>query len=181
MISATDLLIRRAVGSDAVALADFAARTFAETFGPDNRPEDMAMFLESTFGTEHQARELADANWVTLLVEIDGSLAGYAQIRSGPVPACVTGPSPIELYRFYVDRQWKGQGVAQRLMSEVRGIAARLGRRTLWLGVWEHNPRARAFYAKSGFKDVGSHHFILGTDRQTDRILVTSLGHFPDS
>lgn len=175
MISSTELLIRRATDSDAAALAEFAAKTFTDTFGPDNRPEDMAMFLASAFTADHQAREIADVDWVTLLVEIDSSLAGYAQIRWNPPPACVNGPSPIELYRFYVDKQWKGQGVAQRLMNEVRSTARELGARTLWLGVWEHNPRARAFYAKSGYHDVGSHDFVLGTDRQTDRILVTSL------
>lgn len=175
MVSSTDLLIRRATDVDVPALAEFAARTFADTFGPDNRADDMAMFLASTFGVEHQAREIADANWVTLLVEIDGALAGYAQIRSDHVPACVTGPSPIELYRFYVDKPWKGQGVAQRLMTEVRETAKELGAKTLWLGVWEYNHRARAFYAKCGYRDVGSHDFILGTDRQTDRILVVQL------
>jgi ribosomal protein S18 acetylase RimI-like enzyme len=168
-------MIRRALVSDADALAEFAARTFAETFGPDNRPEDMALFLESTFGAEHQAREIADAAYATLLVEIDGSLAGYAQLRRDPPPPCVAGPSPIELLRFYVDSAWKGRGIAQRLMAEVRAIASDLGGQTLWLGVWERNRRAQAFYTKCGFRDVGSHDFILGTDIQTDRIFAVSL------
>ncbi|MFL5500922.1 MAG: GNAT family N-acetyltransferase [Gemmatimonadaceae bacterium] len=175
MIGSVDLLIRRACESDVAALAEFATRTFVETFGPDNQPEDMAMFLASTFGVEHQAREIADSAWVTLLVEIDGTLVGYAQIKQGPPPPCVTGPSPVELYRFYVDTAWKGRGIAQRLMSEVRATALELGGKTLWLGVWEHNPRAKAFYAKCGFRDVGSHAFVLGNDTQTDRILVASL------
>jgi hypothetical protein len=29
-----------------------------------------------------------------------------------------------------------------------------------------------AFYVKSGFREVGSTAFILGTDRQRDRVLV---------
>jgi ribosomal protein S18 acetylase RimI-like enzyme len=175
MIDSAHLMIHPARESDAAALAEFAARTFAETFGPDNRPDDMAMFLASTFTVEHQAREIADPAWVTLLVEIEGTLAGYAQVRRSQPPQFVTGPSPIELYRFYVDTAWQGRGVAQRLMAEVRATAAELGGRTLWLGVWEHNPRAQAFYAKCGFRDVGSHEFVLGTDTQTDRIFVASL------
>lgn len=135
----------------------------------------MAMFLESTFTAEHQAREIADSDYVTLLAEIGGSLIGYAQLRWSEAPECVTGKLPIELLRFYVDSAWKGRGIAQRLMSEVRDTAKTLGAQTLWLGVWEHNPRAKAFYAKSGFEDVGSHDFILGRDRQTDRILVVNL------
>ena len=45
----------------------------------------------------------------------------------------------------------------------------------MWLGVWERNPRAIAFYIKSGFVVVGSHVFIVGNDRQTDLVLVSSL------
>ena len=135
----------------------------------------MAMFLRSTFGVKQQAREIADPRWTTLLAEIGGKLAGYAQIRREETPDCVGGPSPIELYRFYVDSIWKGRGLAQRLMDEVKATATQLGARTLWLGVWEHNPRAQAFYTKCGFIDVGSHDFILGTDRQTDRIFALAL------
>src|SRR6185437_16137692 len=107
-------LIRRASTSDAAPLARFAEQTFVETFGPDNRPEDMAMFLESSFSPEHQEREIADPRWLTLVAEIDGSLAGYAQIRAETAPPCVSGPSPIELYRFYVGKEWQGRGLAKR-------------------------------------------------------------------
>jgi nucleoside-diphosphate-sugar epimerase len=49
------------------------------------------------------------------------------------------------------------------------------GARHLWLGVWERNPRARRFYEKCGFVDVGSQAFVLGSDPQTDRVMVTTL------
>jgi ribosomal protein S18 acetylase RimI-like enzyme len=49
--------------------------------------------------------------------------------------------------------------------------AAAARARTIWLGVWEHNPRAIAFYLKCGFVDVGRHPFQLGRDVQTDRIM----------
>lgn len=39
----------------------------------------------------------------------------------------------------------------------------------------ERNERAKAFYRKCGFADVGSQVFVLGTDAQTDRIMVRSL------
>ena len=53
--------------------------------------------------------------------------------------------------------------------------ARQLGADALWLGVWERNPRAIAFYGKVGFVDVGSHLFVVGADAQTDRIMVRSL------
>lgn len=168
--------IRRGTPADAAALAEFAARMFADTFGADNRTEDMAAHLAASYGPAQQARELADPEYVTLLAFGEAGLAAYAQVRRHQPPPCVTGPAPVELYRFYVDPLWQGRGLAGRLMAEVRGVAAELGGRTLWLSVWERNPRARAFYAKYGFQDAGTADFHVGSDRQTDRILVSDLG-----
>jgi len=88
---------------------------------------------------------------------------------------CVTGPRPIEIARFYVDFRWHGRGVARRMMAAAAAEAERRGAATLWLGVWEHNPRAIAFYAKCGFEDVGSHVFMVGNDAQTDRLMAAPL------
>jgi GNAT superfamily N-acetyltransferase len=96
-------------------------------------------------------------------------------LRCEEVPDCVGDSGAIEIWRFYVDRPWHGLGLAQTLMSAVRECAVQKGARTLWLGVWEKNPRAIAFYEKCGFRDVGAHDFWVGSDRQTDRIMVASL------
>jgi ribosomal protein S18 acetylase RimI-like enzyme len=169
------LSIRRGAQADAPSLAEFGARAFREAFEADNTPEDMALYLSQTYGTAQQTAELLDPAITTLLVEADGGLAGFAQLRSGAIPACVEGQAPIEIWRFYVAREWHGQGVAQTLMQNVELEARRLGGKTLWLGVWERNERAKAFYRKYGFTEVGSHIFVVGTDPQTDNILVRPL------
>jgi ribosomal protein S18 acetylase RimI-like enzyme len=135
----------------------------------------MAVHIAHAYGTSQQERELLDPHVATLLVEVDGELAGYAQLRSGVTPECVTAEKPIELWRFYIARPWQGRGLAQELMRKVESEAISRGGRTLWLGVWEHNERAKAFYHNNGFIDVGSHVFMVGTDAQTDRILVRGL------
>ena len=167
--------IRRGVAADASALAAFAARTFHETFAADNRPEDMAAHLTSAFGVAQQTRELGDPDVATLLAFRTATLVAFAQVRRKPPPPCVTQPRPIELQRFYVDRPAHGTGVAQTLMAAARRAAHEFGGEYLWLGVWERNPRAIAFYAKAGFRDVGSTVFQVGPDRQTDRVLVAPL------
>ena len=77
----------------------------------------------------------------------------------------------IELHRFYLDRAAHGSGLAQRLMQASLAAAARQGAAVVWLGVWERNPRAIRFYERIGFADVGSQTFVVGTDRQTDRVM----------
>ncbi|MEP7117633.1 MAG: GNAT family N-acetyltransferase, partial [Acidobacteriota bacterium] len=130
--------IRRATSADAALVAAFGARTFHDTFAADNRPEDMAAHLAETFGVAQQTAELTSADYVTLLGYVGDALAGFAQVRRREPPACVEGPLPIELHRFYVDQTWHGRGVAAQLMAA--GVAAirELGGRTVWLSVWEH-------------------------------------------
>lgn len=167
--------IRRATPDDAPALAELAARTFTEAFGADNRPEDLALHLATAYGPAQQGRELADATLITLVADDQGTLVAFAQLRLGTPPAAVRGAAPIELMRFYLAAAWHGRGLAQRLMASVVDAATAAGARTLWLGVWERNPRAIAFYRKTGYVDVGSHVFVVGTDPQTDRLMVRPL------
>ncbi len=167
--------IRRAQAADAAALAAFAARTFRETFEADNSAEDMALYLAANYGPDRQGAEIRDAGVVTLLAEDGRRLAGYAQLLEGPAPDCVPGTAPIEIRRFYVDRAWQGRGVAQSLMVASLESAMERGARTVWLAVWERNLRAQAFYRKCGFEDCGAQEFVLGRDRQTDRVMVRAL------
>ena len=168
-----DYCVRVAVPDDAVALAAFGERTFRDAFGADNSPEDVAAHLAATYSPARQTSELADPRRTTLVVLAhDGELMAFAQLLAGDAPPLVTGPAPIELLRFYVDRRQRGRGVAHTLMAGVLDAAAGRGARTIWLGVWEQNPRAIAFYRKWGFRDVGSQEFLLGSDRQTDRVMM---------
>lgn len=167
--------IRRATSSDASLLAELGARTFAETFATDNQPEDMAAYLAASFSPEKQAGELSDPLSTFLLAEIDGSAAGYAVLRPSETPDEVSGEKPIELVRLYVSREWHGRGVGAALMQACLDEARRQDYRTLWLGVWEHNDRARAFYRKWNFDDIGKHIFQLGTDAQNDILMERTV------
>lgn len=161
--------------ADAPALAALAARTFRDTFGADNRPEDLALHLATAYGPEQQAREIEDPVMITLVADVAGTLVAFAQLRRGAAPMCVTGPAPIEIQRFYLAAEWHGRGLAQTLMAQALDTARAAGAETIWLGVWERNPRAIAFYRKAGYADVGAHSFVVGSDPQTDRILTRSL------
>jgi diamine N-acetyltransferase len=167
--------IRLAQPVDAAALASFAARAFRETFEADNSTEDMALYLAANYGPERQGAEIRDPGIITLLAEDGRRLAGYAQLHEGPAPDCVPGAAPIEIRRFYVDRNWQGRGVAQTLMMASIETAMERGARTLWLAVWERNLRAQTFYRKCGFEDCGAKEFLLGRDRQIDRVMARAL------
>jgi GNAT superfamily N-acetyltransferase len=169
--------IRSASVDDASALSLFGATTFRDTFEKENSSQDMERYLAEAFTPDQQATEIADAAGAVLLAEHisesgDAELVGYAHLVPGDAPEAVRGAAPLELKRLYVARAWHGRRVAQRLMEAAIDAARARGAQTLWLGVWERNPRAAAFYAKYGFARVGEHTFVLGGDAQTDWIFA---------
>jgi ribosomal protein S18 acetylase RimI-like enzyme len=168
-------VVRRARAEDAALLSELSARTFEETFAADNRPEDMSAYLVSSFGQAQLAAELADPHSLFLIAEIQEVAAGYAKLRSGVAPESVTNKKTIELERLYVSLEWLGRGVGAALMRVCIAEAVQKGYRTIWLGVWENNHRARTFYRKWNFREVGEHIFQLGDDPQTDILMERSL------
>jgi ribosomal protein S18 acetylase RimI-like enzyme len=172
----TPVSIRPGRPTDAAELSRFAARIFHESFAADNDPADMLTYMAAAFSPEQQGRELADPANTYLIAESGGAIMGYVLIREGDeVPEGVTARASVEIVRFYVDRAWHGAGVARNLMASALESARSRGARGIWLGVWEHNVRAVRFYEKHGFRDVGSHAFVLGTDVQTDRVMAREV------
>jgi GNAT superfamily N-acetyltransferase len=175
MLNQDSIPIRAGLESDAAALAAFAARTFEETFGADNRPDDLRAHLSNAFGIRQQTQELLNPNMVTLLAHQRDVLVAFAQVQRKDPPPCVTAPRPIELHRFYVDRPAHGKGIAHQLMRAVHDVARSFAGTHLWLGVWERNPRAIAFYKKAGFADCGSTVYHVGSDPQIDRVMIAPV------
>ena len=167
---------RRGTGDDASRLAEFATRAFTQTYAEFNTAEDIRDYIASSYGLTRQKRELSDPAMITVLAESGDALIGYAQVRRKEVPSCVTQEAPAEIYRFYVDASAHGKGVAQRLMDESMNAARDLGAKNIWLGVWERNARAIAFYRKRGFIEIGEQHFQLGSDRQRDLVMIRPVG-----
>lgn len=170
-----DLTVRPATPADANLLTELGARTFAETFAADNTPEDMAAYLASAFSVDQQTAELADDDAIFLIAEVSGVAAGYAKLYASQPAEGISGTKPIELVRLYVERKWLGRGVGEVLMRACLEGAVRSGFQTIWLGVWERNLRAQAFYRKWDFRPVGTHVFQLGADAQTDILMEREL------
>ena len=175
MTEKPDVTIRRANGQDAGLLAELGERTFAQTFAADNTPEDMAAYIAASFNFTLQTAELADPDSKFLIAEVNGVAAGYAMLYAGQPAEGVEGPKPIELVRLYVSREWLGSGVGEALMRACLNEAQQAGHQTIWLGVWERNERALAFYRKWNFRAVGEHVFQLGSDAQRDILMERAL------
>lgn len=165
---AGSIRIRTAVETDSVLLAELGARTFQQAFAADNTAADMATYLAQAFGPAQQAAELADPASRFFIAEVGETAVGYARLCASSPQIGLAGERPAELVRLYVLSDWIGHGVGAALMEVCLATAVAGGHDAIWLGVWEHNARAKAFYARWGFTRFGDHPFQLGTDRQTD-------------
>jgi diamine N-acetyltransferase len=171
MTEKPNITVRRATLDDVNLLTKLGAQTFNEAFAADNTPQNMAAYLASNFNVAQQTGELADDSSTFLIAEVDGSAAGYAKLHAGAPAENVKGTEPIELVRLYVSRSWLGRGVGEVLMRACLDEARGAGYKTIWLGVWERNARAQAFYRKWNFHAVGEYPFQLGSDTQTDILM----------
>ena len=175
MTQVPGLTIRRGTVEDAELLSELGAHTFSDTFAADNTAEDLASYITTSFNVAQQTTELEDPASTFLIAEVDGRAAGYAKLHDGEPEKSVAGANPIELVRLYVSREWLGRGLGEQLMRACIDVARQSGHETIWLGVWERNERAQAFYRKWNFHAVGKKTFQLGSDLQRDIVMERPL------
>lgn len=171
------ITIRQATLGDAKLLTDLSYTTFWDAFAhhPKNAPDDLAHYMRQAFNIEQISTELADERSIFLIGEIDAKAAGYAKIVIDNIEPGITAERPVELSRLYSHQEYIGKGVGQNLMDACFERARAENRDVMWLGVWEYNPRAQRFYEKNGFRVVGRHTFLLGSDAQTDLLMQKDL------
>ena len=73
----------------------------------------------------------------------DGRVVGFVVVKQD------------ELEQVYVDRSARGSGVAAALLRHGENEVRRAGHPRAWLAVVAGNARARAFYARQGWRDAG--------------------------
>lgn len=167
--------LRRCTVEDAPALRRLAIITYYETFAPKNTSENMDAFLQSAYDIRKLRSELADPNSEYFFLYVDGKLAGYLKLNEHPSQTDIHDPETLEVQRIYVYGKFQGMGLGRFLLNTALEIAAQRGKRYVWLGAWEHNERALRFYDRMGFRPVGTHPFVMGTDVQTDYIMRKDL------
>jgi ribosomal protein S18 acetylase RimI-like enzyme len=156
-------------------IADLGSKTYSLTFGHSVPASDLQAYLESSYSVASIAQDLGNA-LIDIIVACDdsnGKVVGFAQLTQGTTEPCLEGlEGLVELQRLYVGKTHHGRGIGKALVNEAERISREKGFRTMWLGVWEENFKAQAFYKSFGFVHVGEHDFVSGTCVQTDWIMT---------
>lgn len=186
--SVDEVRFRDAAPEDADLVADLARRTFSDAFAHLNDPDDFGAYLDGAFSPQQISSELNDPRATFLLgllksvSEADSPLRpfvdapfGYCKLVRHSTLDCVPGERPIELQRIYLEQVCRGSGLGSLLMVEALERARAGGHDWIWLCSWEENHAANRFYREHGFQVVGERDFVMGRDRQRDRVLAREL------
>jgi ribosomal protein S18 acetylase RimI-like enzyme len=169
------LHIRTATVSDLLVLQKIGRQTFTETFAAVNSPENLARYLEKSFSLDKLNVELSTTASAFYFAEDDGHVIGYLKINVGKTQTELKDELALEIERIYVLEQYHGKKVGQLLYEKAIEVAEKMGKKYVWLGVWEENKRALQFYRKNGFAEFDKHIFKLGDDEQTDIMMKLEL------
>ena len=169
------ITIQRADISDLQTLQNISRSTFYEAFADSNDPADMEHYLTSNFSLEKLGTELRESESLFFIAWDQGSPAGYLKVNAGQAQSDLKESDSLEIERIYVLTAYLGKKIGQMLYEQALQVAAELEKTSVWLGVWEKNPRAIRFYEKNGFLEFGTHPFKMGNDEQTDLLMRKEL------
>jgi len=168
--------IRLATDKDAPLIADLSRETFYNAFAPANTKKDMDKYMNEVFTREKLMAELDLPDNIFLLAYAGNEVAGYVRMRDRNIPeTALETDNVIEIARIYAVSSETGKGIGTALMNRCIELSKEKNRAYIWLGVWEKNDKAIRFYERFGFKTFGEHEFVLGTDIQTDWLMMLKI------
>ncbi|MGP1459169.1 MAG: GNAT family N-acetyltransferase [Treponema sp.] len=171
--------VRRCTPADTARIMYIGELTFRETFADTNTPDDMEDYVRTHFCENRVAEELSAPFSHVYVAECGTETAAYMKLNFPPAQTETGYDGSLEIQRLYVAQKYKRMHIGSALMRQAFAAAQDAALDYIWLGVWEHNAAAQAFYARHGFTRFGEHDFILGADVQTDYLMKAPTGTRP--
>mgnify|MGYP001413208036 FL=1 len=153
-------------------LVQLSVQTFEETFGHKNTKENMAWYFKTKMNPEQLKNELLQTNSDFYWILFRKKIIGYLKLNYNHAQTEVINlGESFEIERIYILNKFQRKGFGEDVLSKAISLGKKKGSSFLWLGVWEQNENAIAFYTKKGFDIFGRHIFQLGDDAQTDLLM----------
>ena len=152
-----DYTIKPITTSDVEKLQKVSRETFKATFDPYTAPNDMARFLEEDYETVKLVKEIENPNSRFYFLMVQNEIAGYLKINVGDAQTEHLRENALEVERIYLRSSFQHRGLGNVLLDFA-----------------EKTP-AQHFYKRHGFSKVSQHTFQVGSDPQTDWLLVKKL------
>ena len=170
-----DYTIKPITTSDVEKLQKVSRETFKATFDPYTAPNDMVRFLEEDYETVKLVKEIENPNSRFYFLMVQNEIAGYLKINVGDAQTEHLRENALEVERIYLRSSFQHRGLGNVLLDFAEKTAREEDKDYMWLGVYEKNVPAQHFYKRHGFSKVSQHTFQVGSDPQTDWLLVKKL------
>ena len=173
--------IRKATIEDSQILSELGAITFRDAYEKhpllEHKDVPLEKYISGAFNEDRMLEELKDSSNIFYIMEDEGQPIGYAKLVNGAAEDCIKGEDPISLERIYFLKSFTGKGYGTALLNYCIDVSRELGKKCIWVGVWEGNRGAIDFYIRHGFKGCGSVIFqIANTDYEdTDLVLERAI------
>lgn len=167
--------IKKCALEDSRKLQEISYETFNETFKHQNSPENMSAYLERAFNLKQLEKELSNISSQFFFVYFNNEVAGYLKVNTNDAQSEEMGDESLEIERIYIKNKFQKHGFGKYLLNKAMEIAMERNTKKIWLGVWEKNENAIAFYKKMGFVQTGAHSFYMGDEEQIDFIMTKTL------
>ncbi|MED1201839.1 GNAT family N-acetyltransferase [Heyndrickxia acidicola] len=169
------ICIKKCILEDLQLLHEISYETFNDTFKHQNSPENMEVYLEKAFSLTQLEKELSNTYSDFFFIYFNTEIAGYLKVNTNEAQSEKMGNESLEIERIYIRNRYQKQGLGKYLFNKALEIAKERKKMKIWLGVWEKNENAIAFYHKMGFVQTGAHSFYMGDEKQTDYIMTKIL------
>lgn len=168
------LHVKKASLNDASLLADIGSTTFYDTFHSFHTKEDMEEYLQTAYSLSTIQKYLQDPTIYYAIAYHQETPVGYLKLKFASTHSLLKGKQ-VELEKIYVVHAEFGKGAGKLLIDHALELALENKCDTMFLGVWEENHRAVAFYKKYGFEVFTTRTFQLGQNLCDDFLMKKEL------
>jgi ribosomal protein S18 acetylase RimI-like enzyme len=172
-------VIRRAIDTDNVLLAELNQKTFRETYIDDSDivydEKDLKDYFRTSVSPESFAKKIEDPKQAIWIIQnkINGQFAAFA--NTGPCRLSfkdIDKDKDGQFYRLYILRDYQDYGLGHFLMKvALVWIEEQFPNRPIWLGVWTENLKAQEFHKQYNFKKVGEGFYQIGNYQRPSFIM----------
>lgn len=156
-------------------LQSLSIQSFREAYEPVEDPDEFQKYIDQAYNKKVLRSELDNPESDFYFIKKNGVLAGYLKLNVGATQTEQMDDRYLEIQRIYLLKAFYGQGLGRLLIEKAEAVAKAKGKQRIWLGVWEENTKAIAFYKHLGYQIFSAHTFMVGNLEEVDHMMEKVL------
>ena len=171
-----EITVKKARSADVPVLSTIAQLTFQLTGPLDSSKTEISKYIAENLN-ESVFQNLVESDEVFVACAQSGNaLVGFIVVKyRSSCSNRADFANSAELQRLYVLPEYHGTSTSKLLVSESLKECSEKGLDSIWLSVYSENNRAKKFYSKFGFQEIGTTHFQMGNEKHLDIIMLANI------